>query len=137
VRRKAKMPDIPKLSDMEWEVMKPLWDAGPLAARDIFARVPDKYGWAYETVKSMLVRLVKKGILTYDQIGNSFLYRPVYTRGEMTRDAMGSFIQRVFGQGLSPFFAHFVEEATDEEVALLKAELARREKEKSKKKGSS
>lgn len=131
--KRDKSQQIPKLSDMEWEVMKPLWDTGPLAARDIYARVPDKYGWAYETVKSMLVRLVKKGVLTYDQIGNSFLYRPVYSRREMTRDAMGSFVRRVFDQGLSPFFAQFVEEATDEEVALLKAELARREKEKSKK----
>lgn len=125
--------EIPKLSEMEWEVMKPLWEEGPLAARDIYKRVPDKYGWAYETVKSMLVRLIKKKMLTYDQVGNSFLYRPAYSRNEVTREATGSFIRRVFDQGLSPFFAQFIETATEEELALLKREIARHEDKKSRK----
>ena len=124
--------EIPKLSDMEWEVMKPLWQHGSLAARDIFEKVPDKFGWAPETVKSMITRLVKKGAIEYDQVGNSFLYRAAYSRGEMTRAATGSFIRRVFDEGLSPFFAQFIEEASEEEIALLRSELARKEREMSK-----
>lgn len=127
---KNRAKEIPKLSEMEWEVMKPLWKHGALAARDIYEKVPDQFGWAYETVKSMLVRLVKKGVLTYDQIGNSYLYRPAYTRKEITRDATRSFMRRVFDEGLSPFFAHFIDSATDEELALLKHELALRDKKK-------
>jgi len=121
-------PEAPKLSDLEWEVMKPLWEHGPMAARDIYERVPDTYGWAYETVKTMLARLVKKGALTYDQIGNSFLYRPVYTRAEMTREATGSFIQRVFDGALNPFLAHFAEHVSHEELQAIKQELSRIEK---------
>ena len=34
--------------------MKPLWRHGPLAARDIYDKIPDTYGWAYKTVKTML-----------------------------------------------------------------------------------
>ncbi|MFA6241738.1 MAG: BlaI/MecI/CopY family transcriptional regulator [Candidatus Hydrogenedentales bacterium] len=122
------LPEGPKLSDMEWEVMKPLWEHGPMAARDIYERVPDTYGWAYETVKTMLARLVKKGALTYDQIGNSFLYRPAYTRAEMTREATGSFIQRVFDGALNPFLAHFAEQASHEELQAIRQELSRIEK---------
>ncbi|MCX5758517.1 MAG: BlaI/MecI/CopY family transcriptional regulator [Candidatus Hydrogenedentes bacterium] len=133
MKHKQEPQAAPKLSEMEWEIMKPLWKHGPMAARDIYERVPDRFGWAYETVKSMLVRLVKKGALTYDHIGNSFLYRAAYTRGQMTRDATGSFIRRVFDEGLSPFFAQFVREATEDEIALLKAELARRDERKSRK----
>ena len=133
----AKRPssEIPTLSEMEWEVMKPLWKHGPLAARDIFEKVPDEYSWAYETVKSMVTRLVKKGAIEYDQVGNSFLYRAAYSRKEITRAATGFFIRRVFDEGLSPFFAQFIEEASGEEIALLKSELARKEKEISKRKG--
>ena len=79
----------PRLSEMEWEVMKPLWTHGPLAARDVYEKVPDGYGWAYKTVKTMLARLVKKGALAYDQVGNSYLYRPVYSREAMVREATG------------------------------------------------
>ena len=133
MKQPTKRDDIPKLSEMEWEVMKPLWKEGPMAARDIYKKVPDKYGWAYETVKSMLIRLIKKGVLTYDQVGNSFLYKPVYSRKEITHEATGSFIRRVFDQGLSPFFAQFIETATEADLALLKQEIARHEEKKSKK----
>lgn len=132
--RKSSEP--PKLSEMEWEVMKPLWERGAMAARDIYEAIPKEFGWAYETVKTMLSRLVKKGALSYDQIGNSYLYRPVYTRGEITREATGSFVRRVFDGALSLFVAQFVEQASDAELAALKEEVARIERAKSKKRGS-
>ncbi len=125
----------PRLSDMEWEIMKPLWKRGSMAARDIYDSVPDSFGWAYETVKTMLARLVKKGVLRYDQVGNSYLYSPVFTRTEMVREATTSLIRRVFDGGLTLFFAHFVEQASEEELTALKAEIARAEKHKPKKRG--
>jgi BlaI family penicillinase repressor len=76
----------------------------------------------------MLARLVKKGALAYDQIGNSYLYRAEYSRRELTREATGSFIQRVFDGAMSPFLAHFVEQASKEEIRALRAELDRLEK---------
>ncbi len=122
----------PRLSDLEWEILKPLWEKGPMAARDIYAAVPAERAWAYKTVKTMLSRLVKKGVLAYDQIGNSYLYRPAYTREEMTRNTVGHFVQRVFDGAMHPFVACFAEEASAEELKLLKAELARIEREREK-----
>ena len=121
--QKQKSP--PRLSEREWEIMKPLWQHGPMAARDIYAALPEDCGWAYKTVKSMLARLVKKGALTYDQIGNSYLYRAVYSRAELTEAATGSFIERVFDGALRPFVAHFVESASKEELHVIRAELER------------
>ncbi len=122
---KGRVGPGPRLSEMEWEVMKPLWEHGPLAARDIYSKVPDEFGWAYKTVKTMLARLVKKGAIAYDQIGNSYLYRAEYTRAEMAREATGTFIQRVFDGALTPFFAQFVENVSAEELQVLRRELER------------
>jgi len=83
-----------------------------------------------------LARLVKKGVLTYDQVGNSYLYRPVYSRREMAREATGSFMERVFDGAFSLCFAQFVEEASKEELDAVKAELARVERAKPKKRGA-
>jgi len=113
----------PKLSDGEWDVLKPFWERGPMAARDVFAAVPGQREWSYRTVKTMLSRLVTKEALTYERVGNSYLYRPVYSRAEMTREATGSFIDRVFDGALRPFVAHFAESISDEELALLKSEI--------------
>ena len=119
----------PVLSPAEWEVMKVLWDAGPLAARDVFARLPRGHGWAYKTVKTLLSRLVAKEALAYDQIGNSYLYRAAIDRQQATRQEVRSVFQRVISEACLPVLAHFLEEArlSDGEIQELKRLLERKE----------
>ena len=99
------------LAPAEWEIMKILWDHGPLAARDVYARLPKGSAWAYKTVKTLLSRLVAKGALTYDQIGNSYLYRAAVERQQMTRQEVRSVLQRLISEAFSPVLAQFIEEA--------------------------
>jgi BlaI family penicillinase repressor len=114
--------DTPQLAPAEWEVMKVLWDHGELAARDVFARLPTGHGWAYQTVKTLLSRLVAKGALAYDQVGNSYLYRAAVSRQRMTRQEVRSVFQRLISEASSPVLAQFIEEAdlTDAEIKQLK-----------------
>ncbi len=121
---------IPRLSDKEWEILKPLWKEGPLAARDIYSMVPKKYHWAYKTVKTMISRLVKKKALVYNQVGNSYLYRPAHSRPTMTRAALRCFFQKVFDGALHPFIDYFIENASPENIEDFKKELARMQKHK-------
>lgn len=99
------------LAPAEWEIMKILWDYGPLAARDVYARLPKDSAWAYKTVKTLLSRLVAKGALTYDQIGNSYLYRAAVERQQMTRQEVRSVLNRLISEAFSPILAQFIEEA--------------------------
>ncbi len=100
-----------------------------MAARDIFQRVPPEREWAYKTVKTLIARLVKKGALTFEQVGNSYLYTPAFSRDEMTGAATRSFVERVFDGALHPFVAHFARQASPEEIRALRIELSRIEKE--------
>ncbi|HVU87793.1 MAG TPA: BlaI/MecI/CopY family transcriptional regulator [Pirellulales bacterium] len=113
------------LSPAEWEIMKILWDHGPLAARDVFARLPQKRGWAYKTVKTLLSRLVAKEALAYDQVGNSYLYRAAVDRQRMTRQEVRSIFERLISEASAPVLAQFIEEAdlSDEEIRALKRQL--------------
>lgn len=121
----AKNQPSQSLSGAEWEVMKVIWDHGPQAARDVYAALPDEVSWAYKTVKTLLSRLVAKGALDYEQIGNSYLYRAAVARDQMTRKEMRGVFSRVMGTALSPVLAHFIEEAdlSDEEIRQLKRQL--------------
>jgi BlaI family penicillinase repressor len=112
----------PQLSPAEWEIMKILWEAGPLAARDVFARLPNKRSWAYKTVKTLLSRLVAKGALAYEQIGNSYLYRPAVGREQATRQEVRNVFQRLASEAFSPVLAQFIDEAelSAEEIRELK-----------------
>ncbi len=120
---------LPSISNAEWEVMKPLWEKGPMAARDVYAALPEGHGWAYKTVKTLLSRLVAKGALDYEEIGNSYLYRAVYSRDQITRKEMRKFIDRVTDGALGPVLAHFVKERnlSEKEIARLRQLLDEKE----------
>lgn len=122
------MVDQTQLSPAEWEVMKVIWERGPSAARDVFAELPEETGWAYKTVKTLLSRLVAKGALEYDQIGNSYLYRAAVEQDEMTLQEVRNVVQRIASAAVSPVLAKFIEEAdlSKEEIAELKKALSRK-----------
>ena len=113
---------IPSIPNSEWEVIKTLWERGPLAARDVFAALPPDHGWAYKTVKTLLARLVAKGAVTYEQVGNSYLYRAAVSREQVTRREVHSFVDRVLDGSLMPILAHFIErrDLSDEEIGELR-----------------
>jgi BlaI family penicillinase repressor len=117
--------EAPVLAPAEWEVMKILWDHGPLAARDVYSRVPQKFRWSYKTVKTLLSRLVAKGALAYDQIGNSYLYRAAALRDSVTREEVRTVLKRLISEAFSPVLAQFIEEAelSDAEIRELKHRL--------------
>lgn len=122
--------DRPALAPTEWEVMKTLWERGPLDARGVYAALPVERGWAYQTVKTLLSRLVAKGAVEYDQVGNSYLYRAAVPQEEMTRQEVRSVFDRVVGAAVSPVLAHFIDEAdlSDEDIRKLQQTLADKRK---------
>jgi BlaI family penicillinase repressor len=121
----AREKDPVSLSAAEWEVMKLFWERGPMAARDVYAALPKRRGWAYKTVKTLLSRLVAKEALAYDQVGNSYLYRPAVEREAMTRHEVRGIFQKLASEALSPLLAQFIDEAdlSDAEIRELKRRL--------------
>jgi BlaI family penicillinase repressor len=117
------------ISDAEWQVMNVVWDAQPLAAQDIVARLQAEVDWAPATIKTMLHRLMKKGVLTYEAQGNKYVYRSKTRRSDCVRQAGRSFLQRVFeGQPVS-LLAHFLRTSklSAEEIAELRRILKEQE----------
>ena len=133
----AKQPEQLVLSPAEWEIMKVLWEQGSAAARDVFAALPADNSWAYKTVKTLLSRLVAKGAISYEQVGNSYLYRPAVGQEQMTRDEVRGLFRRIQGMALSPLLAHFIEEApmTEEDIAALRRVLDEKRRQRPKRKG--
>ena len=95
------------LSPAEWEVMKTLWDGGPLDARGVFAALPGGRKWAFQTVKTLLSRMVVKGAVAYDQVGNSYLYRAAVAREDLTRHEVRSVLRSRGGGGSVAGFGTF------------------------------
>ena len=96
------------ISDAEWQVMNVVWDGQPLTAQEVVARLAGQADWAPATVKTMLHRLVKKDVLTYELDGNRYVYRSRVKRANSVKLAGRSFLDRVFGGEPASLLAHFL-----------------------------
>jgi len=124
------MPNLPNISDAEWEVMRVVWGRSPISANDVVERVSRRKAWGPATIKTMLNRLVKKGALTFEQEGKRYLYRPKVSQDQCVRSESRSFIQRVFNGAVAPMLNHFVQtqRLSKDEIAELRRILDRKEK---------
>jgi len=120
--KKDKKPETPTISPAEWEIMEVFWQRGPMAARDVYAALTKSNMRDIKTVRTLLSRLVEKGALGYDQIGNSYLYRAEYTRDQLICGEVRSVANRVLDGSVSALFASFIreEELTPGEIKQLR-----------------
>ena len=71
------------VSDAEREVLKLLWDHGPLGVREALTLLTESgQEWSRSTVVTLLRRLEQKGYVAADKSGYAFVYRPLLSREE-------------------------------------------------------
>ena len=99
-----------RISDAEQQLLQLLWDESPLGAAELAARAPAERDWSLTTVKTMLSRLVAKGVLGAEPDGRRFLYRPLIARETVAGSQAGRLIDRLFGGRVSPLVAQLAEE---------------------------
>ena len=104
------MPE--RISDAESAVMEALWDESPLAAQDVADRVGPARGWSVATVKTLLGRLLAKGVIEAEEEGRRYRYRPLVARGDYVAGESRRLIDRLFGGRLTPLVAHLAERET-------------------------
>ena len=112
-----------QLSDSEWDLMKILWEHAPASVNEIAEHTQQVTQWHPKTVRTMLIRLDKKGIVTHALQNGVQHYQPLYSREEFESHATQSFLQRVFDGALTPMVAHFSRKqklTAEEKQALLK-----------------
>jgi BlaI family penicillinase repressor len=100
-----------QISDAEWSVMNLVWSSSPIEAADVIEQIAADNGWSAATVKTMLHRLVRKGLLATEQNGKKYLYTPAVRREACVRQASRSFLDRVFSGDATPALLHFVKTA--------------------------
>ncbi|MDR0199461.1 MAG: CopY/TcrY family copper transport repressor [Streptococcaceae bacterium] len=64
------------VSNAEMVVMRVIWSLGSAKVEDVVRQVADRQDWSLATIKTLLGRLVKKGMLTTTKEGRCFIYQP-------------------------------------------------------------
>ena len=96
----------PQISDAEWEIMKVVWPRSPMSVNEV-AEALTARAWHPKTIRTMLTRLAKKGVVAYKVHDRIYRYYPLLTKEECVRTASDSFLDRVFDGALAPMVAHF------------------------------
>ena len=114
-----------RIGEAEYAVMEVLWQDAPLTATEVAERVPAARGWSIRTVKTMLARLLAKGVLAHEEDGRRYLYRPAVARADYVAQESGRLIDRMFGGRITPLVAQLAERdrLTDADIAEIEALL--------------
>lgn len=118
---RAETTALPDLSDSELDVMRALWKGSRLSAREVHERVSPARGWAYSTTRTVLERMVEKGLVNKTSFHGIYLYRPSLSRAAGLARAVRDFADRVAEIGAAPVVSLLAggESWSDEEVAEL------------------
>jgi BlaI family penicillinase repressor len=102
--------DRPLMSDAEREVLKVLWDHGPLAVRDVIAQLAEaEQKWARSTVITLLQRLEKKGYVSSDKSQFAFVFRALVSREDVMRSRMNDLAGELCDGDALPLVLAFAE----------------------------
>lgn len=92
------------LSESELAIMIKIWDAGrPLSFEEIFDSVKESK-WTEATVRTFILRIMKKGYLESEKAGRISLYSPKISRKYLDRQSQ-SLISKLYDDSVQNFIA--------------------------------
>jgi BlaI family penicillinase repressor len=90
------------LTESEWTIIKAVWEKEPCTAPDIQQVLEKETRWAYSTVRTLMDRMVAKGLLTAAKVRNLTLYRSAATREQAQRGELLYALKHAFNGALTP-----------------------------------
>ena len=110
-----------ELTEAEWAIVRAIWDNQPCAAPTVQEVLEDQKGWSYSTVKTLMDRMVRKGLLKTEKIRNLILYHSAITEKQAQRGEVMKTVTRAFNGALTPMMQFLLDsnELSKDELAEL------------------
>lgn len=101
-------PEANQPTEAEWKILKIVFAHRSCAARDVIADASARHGWSDSTIKTLLRRLVDKGLLKTRAVGNSLLYRPNRSIHKALRESADQLMDRAVEGTVGPLLQYMV-----------------------------
>ena len=98
-----------ELTEAEWEIIQVVWEREPCAAPTVQEELVARKKWTYSTVKTLMDRMVGKGLLTTERIRNLILYRSAVSREQAQHGELMRTLKRAFGGAFTPMMEFMLE----------------------------
>lgn len=115
-----------EISRSEFTILRSLWKQHPQSTREVYDSLASR--WAYTTIKTMMDRMVAKGLLTKNTVHGVFVYRPAISRPEGVMQFVRFFADKILERDYEKVVSMFADSDTytPEEIEELR-DLLRRE----------
>jgi BlaI family penicillinase repressor len=84
------------LTKQELKIMRVVWERGTATVRDVYEAMSKGKATAYTTVLTLMGILEEKGVLTHSRSGRAYVYEPLLTRQQATRNQVRDLLTRFF-----------------------------------------
>ena len=91
-----------ELTEAEWAIIKAVWESEPCTAPDIRQRLWRATRWTYSTVRTLMDRMVMKGLLKAEKERHPTLYHSAVTRQQAQRGELFHALKHAFDGALTP-----------------------------------
>lgn len=120
-----------ELTEAEWAVIKAVWENEPCTAPAIQEQLQAKTQWSYSTVRTIMDRMVLKGLLTAEKEGKMTVFRSVITREQAQRGELLYALKNAFNGALTPMVQCLLDsgQLSAKDLADLEALIAAKKKE--------
>jgi len=123
-----------ELTESEWSIIKAIWETEPCTAPAIQEMLFKQTRWTYSTVRTLMDRMVVKGVLKAHKEGKLTIYSSIVTKAQAQRGELFYALKHAFDGALTPMVQCLLEnhEVNRDDLekleAMIKARKASRKK---------
>lgn len=112
---------VPRPTEAELELLRVMWERGPLTVREVHEGVEGK-GTGYTTTLKILQKMAEKGLVRRDESQRSHVYHPAVAAEKTQRLLVRDLMRRAFGGSAGRLVVQALSEkkATTEELAEIR-----------------
>lgn len=123
------MADQPiELTEAEWTIIKTVWDLEPTTAPTVQEALARQTSWTYSTVRTLMDRMVAKGLLHAKKAGKITTFTSAITRDAAQRGELLYALKHAFNGALTPMVQCLLESQKLSETDIAELESLIRER---------
>src|SRR5512139_3966789 len=84
------------LTRQELQIMKVVWERGAATVKDVCDAMSRRKVTAYTTILTLMGILEEKGALVHSRSGRAYIYKPLLSREQATRNQIHDVLARFF-----------------------------------------
>lgn len=116
------MPQTPKPTNAELEILTVLWSTGPATVREVYDVIRRRRSAQYSTILKFMQIMAEKGLVRRDENQRAHVYEAARTREWTQRQLAGDLMERAFSGSAKALLvgALSAKKATSEELAEIR-----------------